>query len=155
MYQPMASTDYRFHTRWRVGATPELVTEILSNGLDLPRWWPDVYLKVQESEPGAYTLLTRGWLPYKLRWSFRVTERRPPNGFSLEAWGDLEGTGVWTFTRDGEFTIIDYDWTVFARKPLLQRLSFLLKPIFEWNHRWAMARGEESLQREIARRRPV
>lgn len=149
----MASTDYRFHTRWRVRATPELVTEILSNGLDLPRWWPDVYLDVRESEPGVYKLLTRGWLPYKLRWGFRVTERRSPYGFSLEAWGDLEGTGVWTFTRAGEWTEIDYLWTIKANKAVLRYLSFLLKPIFEANHRWAMARGEESLNREIARRK--
>jgi len=27
-----------------------------------------------------------------------------------------------------------------------------LKPIFEANHRWAMARGEECLVRELARR---
>jgi hypothetical protein len=27
--------------------------------------------------------------------------------------------------------------------------SFLFKPIFAANHRWAMARGEESLKREL------
>ncbi len=145
--------DYKFHSHWRVNAAPEEVTEILSDGTDLPRWWPDVYLKVDEVEPGTYKLLTKGWLPYKLRWSFRVTERRTPNGFSLEAWGDLEGNGVWKFTRDVDFTDVDYDWTVYARKPLLRILSPFLKPLFEWNHRWAMARGEESLKREIERRR--
>jgi hypothetical protein len=29
----------------------------------------------------------------------------------------------------------------------------LFKPIFSANHRWAMARGEESLRRELSRRR--
>jgi hypothetical protein len=28
-----------------------------------------------------------------------------------------------------------------------------MKPLFEANHRWAMARGEESLKLELARRR--
>ena len=28
-----------------------------------------------------------------------------------------------------------------------------MKPLFEANHRWAMARGEESLRLELARRR--
>ena len=32
------------------------------------------------------------------------------------------------------------------------RLSPVLRPVFEWNHRWAMARGEESLQAELRRR---
>lgn len=31
--------------------------------------------------------------------------------------------------------------------------SFLLRPIFAANHRWTLARGEESLKLELARRR--
>ena len=38
-------------------------------------------------------------------------------------------------------------------KPLLRRLSWLLKPVFAANHHWAMARGEESLALELRRRR--
>jgi len=30
---------------------------------------------------------------------------------------------------------------------------FIMKPIFSANHRWAMAKGEESLRLELARRR--
>jgi hypothetical protein len=147
----VSSNDYRFETNWRVHATPEQVTEILSDAPGLARWWRQVYLEVQESEPGVYSLLTKGWLPYRLHWSFRVTDRRTPYGFSIEAWGDLEGSGVWTFTRDGEWTNIHYDWRVKAEKPVLRYLSFVLKPLFEANHRWAMARGEESLVRELRR----
>ena len=47
---------------------------------------------------------------------------------------------------------ITYDWRIRAEKPLLRYLSFLLKPVFSANHRWAMARGEESLKAELARR---
>ena len=121
----MPASDYHFVTHWRVQATPE---------------------------PGVYHLHTKGWLPYTLRWSFRVTERRHPDGFRLEAWGDFNGGG-WTFARDGPFTDIIYDWRIRPDKPLLRYLSFLFKPFFSANHRWAMARGEQSLQRELARRR--
>jgi hypothetical protein len=93
------------------------------------------------------------WLPYTLRWSFRVIESRYPYGFSLEAWGDFEGSGSWTFAQDGEWVDIRYDWKIRADKPLLRVLSFLLKPVFSANHRWAMARGEESLRTELDRRR--
>jgi hypothetical protein len=48
---------------------------------------------------------------------------------------------------------ITYDWRIQAEKPLLRNLSFLLRPAFEANHRWAMAQGEESLRLELARRR--
>jgi hypothetical protein len=60
---------------------------------------------------------------------------------------------VWTFTQDGGVVDVVYDWRISAEKPLLRKLSFLLKPLFEANHRWAMARGEESLRLELLRRR--
>ena len=121
--------------------------------LELPRWWPWVYLEVTEPEPGVYDMYTRGWLTSTLRWKFKVTEKRPPLGFTLDAWGDFDGRGVWTLTQSGRFVDITYDWRVRADKPLLRYLSFLFKPIFSANHRWAMARGEESLRRELTRRR--
>jgi hypothetical protein len=55
--------------------------------------------------------------------------------------------------QDGPETVITYDWRVRAAKPLLRRLSWLLKPVFAANHHWAMARGEESLALELRRRR--
>ena len=100
-------------------------------------------------------LLTKGWLPYKLQWSFVVTESNPPHGFSIAAHGDFEGTGVWTLRQDGDFADIRFDWTIRAEKPLLKTFSFVLKPLFAWNHRWAMAEGERALIAEIARRRAL
>ena len=156
----MASNDYHFITHWRVEATCEEVADVLKEAKALPRWWPSVYLDVKEIEQGdqngvgrVVSLYTKGWLPYTLRWQFRVTESHYPYGFSLEAWGDFIGRGVWTFEQDGRFVNVTYDWRIRAEKKLLQWLSFLLKPIFSANHRWAMSRGEESLKLELARRR--
>lgn len=155
----MSANDYHFVTHWRVESTVQEVSDVLGNAVDLTRWWPSVYLAVKELEPGGtdgvgrvVELHTKGWLPYTLHWYFRVTESRRPLGFSLEAWGDFEGRGVWTFAQSGAAVDITYDWRIRAEKPLLRYLSFLLKPIFSANHRWAMARGEESLRAELARR---
>jgi hypothetical protein len=155
----MASNDYHFVTDWRVQSTVKEVADILADGLDLPRWWPSVYLDVQQIEKGdergvgrVIGLYTKGWLPYTLRWQFRVTEEHYPYGFALEAWGDFNGRGIWTFEQDGEWVNVIYDWKIRADKPLLRNLSFIMKPIFEANHRWAMAKGEESLRLELARR---
>lgn len=101
---------------------------------------------------GVVELLTKGWLPYTIRWQFRVTDRRP-DGFSIEAFGDFVGRGDWHLTQDGDFVDIVYDWRIKAEKPLLRILSPVLKPIFGANHRWAMRKGEESLKLELARRR--
>ncbi len=82
-----------------------------------------------------------------------MTEPVTEKGFALSATGDLEGTGRWTFQPQASEVQITYDWRVMATKPLLRRLSWLLRPAFSANHHWAMKRGEESLQLELRRRR--
>jgi hypothetical protein len=156
----MASNEYVFVTRWRVEGTVEEVAAVLADTEGLRRWWPAVYLDVREVAPGdergvgrEVALHTRGWLPYTLRWNFRVSDVYYPHGFGIEASGDFVGTGRWTLAQDGPWVEVTYDWRIRAEKPLLRRLSWVLKPLFSANHRWAMARGEESLKLELARRR--
>lgn len=154
----MATNDYHFITVWRVRSTIKEVSEIIGDAQGLTRWWPSVYLDVNVLQQGdehgvdkVVDLYTKGWLPYTLRWQFRVTEVRP-DGFTLVAWGDFDGRGIWTFEQDGAWVNITYDWQIKAEKPLLRYFSFIMKPIFSANHRWAMAKGEESLKLELARR---
>ena len=154
------SDDYHFITRWRVEGMCGEVADILRDAAALPRWWPSVYLAAEElTPPGSddvgrrMRLVTKGWLPYTLRWEFVVVESRYPHGFTLDATGDFVGRGVWTITQDGPIADVVYDWRIRAEKPLLRQLSFLLRPLFEANHRWAMAQGETSLKLELARRR--
>lgn len=156
----MPANEYQFVTVWEVEGSPDEVFAILDDPADLARWWPSVYLDVVVVDPGdergigkVVDVLTKGWLPYKLRWSFRVTEKARPTRIALDTWGDLDGHGEWTITAHGAMTRDRYDWRVRADKPLLRYLSFLFKPVFSANHRWAMARGEESLKAELARRR--
>jgi hypothetical protein len=153
--------EYAFFTTWRVRGTAEEVFDVLADPLALPRWWPSVYLKVQELQPGdpstrvgrVIDLYTKGWLPYTLRWNFTVTESKRPSGFKLIAHGDFEGSGVWTITQEGDHAVATYDWRISAEKPLLRYGSLVFRPIFAANHRWAMARGQESLDLELRRRR--
>jgi hypothetical protein len=158
----MPSHSYQFVSRWRVEGLCGEVADVIGDPLALPRWWPSVYLRVERLEPpdargvgGRVRLLTKGWLPYTLRWESVVLESRYPHGFTLAASGDFEGRGVWVFEQDGAAVDITYDWRIEAQKPLLRRLSFLLKPVFEANHRWAMAQGEQSLVLELERRRAL
>jgi hypothetical protein len=92
-------------------------------------------------------LHTTGWAPYPLRWTLRITEPMTDAGFALAAHGDLGGSGPLCLRQDGPEVGITDDWRIVATKPLLRRLSRLLRPAFEANHRWAMARGEESAPR--------
>jgi hypothetical protein len=156
------SNQYEFLTRWRIEGTCGEVADALSDPLELPRWWPSVYLQVEELRPAdaaglgrRVRLHTKGWLPYTITWESEVVESRYPYGFTLVASGDFEGRGVWTFAQDRDFVEVTYDWRLSAEKPLLRNLSFALKPLFEANHRWAMAQGEQSLRLELARRRAI
>jgi hypothetical protein len=156
----MATNEYHFVDRWRVEGTVEEVSAILEDAKALSRWWPSVYLEVAELEPGGdggvgklISLRAKGWLPYTLRLNFRTIESRSPHGFTMEATGDLEGKGEWTFEQDGDFVNVTYDWRILANKSVIRMLSFVLKPIFASNHRWTMRHGEESLKLELLRRR--
>ncbi|MDP9073067.1 MAG: polyketide cyclase, partial [Actinomycetota bacterium] len=153
------SNDYEFVTEWRVAGTVEEVKDILGD-TDVPSWWPAVYITVVEKEPGGegglgrvLDVYTKGWAPYTLRWTLRVSEPMTDSGYALEATGDLAGTGRWVFAQDGPEVVITYYWRIHATKPLLRRLGWVLKPAFAANHRWAMKTGEESLRLELRRRR--
>ena len=156
----MSTNDYHFIDKWRVQGEVNEVADIIEDALSLPRWWPAVYFEVKVIEPGGeggigklIDLRAGGWLPYTLRIKFRTVESHYPNGFKMEANGDLEGTGIWIFEQDGDHVNVTYDWTISANKAIIRSLSFLLKPIFRSNHNWTMKRGEESLKLELLRRR--
>jgi len=147
--------DGRGINHWRVPGALEDVAALLRAPQDLVRWWPEVYLavEVEHEDPGDVVhVRSRGFLPFTLSWSFRELEPRWPHGTTIEAWGDLVGRGVWTLAQEGGEVLATYDWRVRAAKPWLRRLSPLLRPLFAWNHRWAMAKGEAGLRRELARR---
>ena len=158
----MAEPGFALTTSWLVAASIEEVAAILCEPERLPEWWPAVYLAVDLLDPGdAHALgrtvafLTRGWLPYTLRWQARIPASRTAAraGWTIAATGDLAGRGTWTLAQSGDLAAIEYDWRIDVEKPLLKPLTPLLKPVFAANHRWAMARGLEGLQRELVRRR--
>ena len=156
----MNISSYHFITHWRMKADIWEISDILGDAEGLARWCPTVYLEVKILEPGdakgvgkVVDLHTKGRLPYRLRWKFRVVENNEPYGFVIEAFGDFVGSGVWKFEQDGEWVNIQYDWDIIAEKPILKLLSWLLKPIFSWNHLWAMAQAEQFLLGEIEKRR--
>lgn len=156
----MPANDYRFVTRWRLPGTPEQVSDLLGDVDTISRIWPSLYTRAAEVEPGGehglgrvLRIETKGHLPYTLRWSYRIVESRHPRGYTIEARGDMVGTGVWTFEPDGDATRVTYEWRVRTEKPLLKLLSPLLKPLFKSNHDRVMADGERALRAELERRR--
>ena len=123
---------YTFTTHWRMCATADEVWDVLSDVESLTDWWSAVYLDVDVLRRGnsdgvgkTVQLLTRGKLPYTLRWQMTVVDSNRPHNLSVEATGDLVGRGVWTFEQRSRDLDITYDWSVRADKPLLRYLSWL------------------------------
>jgi hypothetical protein len=152
-----SSNQYVFVTNWKVKASAKEVYTILYDILELPRWWPSVYLDIKKfthpTKGECSELYTKGFLPYTLRWKLQVIEEKFPYRLGIKAFGDFTGNGLWTLKEEGEYCLIRYDWKVEAEKPILKYLSFLMKPIFTSNHEWAMKKGEESLKLELIRKR--
>lgn len=156
----MSANDYHLVSTWRVPGTAGEVFEIIADDALLPSWWPAAFLDVlvldrgkEDGTGGIVRMRTKGYLPYVLNWHLRVNEIDRPNSLAFEVWGDFEGTGRWTLVQNDAWCDITFDWQITLKKGFVSHLSALGRPLFISNHRWAMARGEESLRLELARRR--
>jgi len=145
--QPPA--PYRFVDEWDVAASPESVFWALADARTYPEWWTPVYIDVQ-GEPPAVGVESRqhfkGRLPYHLHTCSRIVRLDPPHVVQAEVDGDLRGQGIWTLTSVGAGTHVRFDWQVHADRPLLRILTPVLRPLFRWNHNWAIARARVGLE---------
>lgn len=157
----MQPREFYIPTRWRIRGKAEQVYDVLSKPREFTRWWPEVYLAVSVLLPGdangvgrVVELRTKGKLPYVLRWQAEMIAADRPRRMAIRARGDLDGRGEWKLEQDGDWVVITYDWIVLATKPWMILFAPLLRPVFVWNHKWAMQRGFEGLQRELGSRPP-
>jgi hypothetical protein len=76
----------------------------------------------------------------------RTTAYDRPRSLAFDVDGDLRGRGTWTLSdRDGK-THVRWDWIVFADKAMVRILTPVLRPLFRWNHDWAVQRAIEGLE---------
>ena len=69
-----------------------------------------------------------------------------PREFEVSVVGDLTGKGTWSLTPSDGGVHIHFDWRVIADRPLLRILTPVLRPLFRWNHTWAIARAKAGLE---------
>jgi uncharacterized protein YndB with AHSA1/START domain/quercetin dioxygenase-like cupin family protein len=150
-----STRPYVFVDEWDVAAPPETVFDALADARTYPRWWTPVYLDVDSDGPAALGAESRqhfkGRLPYHLRTRSVITEIDPPARITAEVDGDLRGRGTWTLTPTPDGTHVRFDWQVYADRRLLKVLTPVLRPMFRWNHNWAIARAMEGLEPYAAR----
>ncbi|MGZ4380545.1 MAG: SRPBCC family protein [Gaiellaceae bacterium] len=143
--------EYVFVDEWDVAAPAEAVFDALADARTYPEWWKPVYEAVEADGPPAVGQVShqhfKGRLPYHLDTTSTVVRLEPPRVVAGDVVGDLRGSGVWTVTpTDGGKTHVRFDWTVYADKPLLKVLTPVLRPLFRWNHNWAIERAKEGLE---------
>lgn len=142
-------------TEWHLEAPVQEVWEVISKPLEWPQWWPGV-VQVTEVRKGDSRSLGgiqrytwKSQLPYALIFTLELTEREEEKLLKGRASGDLEGWGITYFYKTPEGTLVRYEWQVATLKPWMNRLAFLLKPVFAYNHRVVMRWGAKALARKL------
>ena len=144
---------YEFVTVWRIAAPIDEVCIAISHSQHWPKWWRGAE-KVMELERGdahgVGCLLRYTWkslLPYRLTFDIRITRVKPLAAIEAVASGELEGTGRWLFTADGDVTTIRYEWQVRTTKRWMNLVAPIARPLFKWNHDMVMQQGGKGLAR--------
>jgi uncharacterized protein YndB with AHSA1/START domain len=144
------AAEYVFVDEWDVRAPIEEVYEALADARTYPSWWKPVYMKCEaEGPPGVGRVSHqhfKGRLPYTLKTRVETLRLEPPRIVDFKAEGDLTGRGIWTLTPRDDHVHVHFDWRVSADRPLLRYLTPVLRPLFRWNHNWAIARAQEGLE---------
>jgi uncharacterized protein YndB with AHSA1/START domain len=149
---------YLFVDEWDVAAPPEAVFDAIADSRSYPQWWRPVYLDVQADGPPAPRTASnhhfKGRLPYHLHTRSVIVDIDPPRRVVAEVDGDLRGRGTWSLTPAPQGTHVRFDWQVHADRRLLRVLTPVLRPMFRWNHNWAIARAKEGLEPYARSTRP-
>lgn len=144
--------EYSFLTTWLLEAPRQPVWEAIHDQERWPSWWRGVEVAEEVSRPPSgddvgtvSRMVWRSLLPYRVEFEIETTRVERPALLEGRASGDLAGVGRWRFVEQDGVTAVLYEWDVRTTKPWMNRLAPLLRPAFEWNHDWVMARGGEGL----------
>lgn len=146
---------YSFYSLWIVKAPIERVWDVISKPEEYPTWWMHVVstLKLKEGDPeGVGTYVRSRWttaLPYSFEFETEAMRVEKPHLLEVAARGELDGTGLWELSADGELTTIRYYWRVQPSQPWMQRVGPVARPAFAWNHAVVMQSGGEDLARYL------
>jgi uncharacterized protein YndB with AHSA1/START domain len=145
--------EYAFLTTWLLESPRGPVWEALHDQERWPEWWRGVE-EAEELRPGpdgdvgsVARMVWKSLLPYRVEFEVTTTRVESPHLLEGHATGELEGIGRWRLYEQDGVTAVLYEWNVRTTKPWMNFLAPLLRPAFEWNHDWVMARGGEGIAR--------
>lgn len=159
----MTTIDRRHHffipSQWEFAAPIRELQPILEDLSCLRQWWGRVFLHVDElcagdgsGEGRTFMCHTKGFLPYSLQFIATV-DSRESNRVVFTMDGDFDGQATICAREQDGVTRVDVTWAFALCHPRLKYLAPLLRPLFIWNHRWAMRQGQRGLQTMLMDRR--
>lgn len=103
-----------------------------------------------ENEIGAVRRITwKTALPYTLTFDSELISEEKYRRMEGRAFGELEGSGIWTFSTEKGATLVRYDWIVKTTKPWMNLLAPIARPFFKWNHDKVMQAGCDGLKERL------
>jgi uncharacterized protein YndB with AHSA1/START domain len=144
--------DYAFLTTWLLDSPRQPVWEAIREQERWPQWWRGVE-EAEEVRSGpdggdvgtVARMVWKSLLPYRVEFEVTTTRVEHPHLLEGHAVGELDGVGRWRLYEQAGVTAVLYEWNVKTTKPWMNRMAPLLRPAFEWNHDWVMARGGEGI----------
>jgi len=149
-------SEYNFTTQWYFKHPVERVWEEIRLMDHWPEWWKYVrnVEKIKNGRQDEIGSVRRiQWstaLPYKITFDSELVVMDYPKRMEGKAFGDLTGTGIWTFEQNGSGTYVRYNWKVSITKKWMNIFEPILKPIYKWNHDKVMQAGYEGLEKRLA-----
>lgn len=149
-------------SRWRLQADAGAVWQLLTDVEAWPSWWR--YVRAARRIERAPTsplgdVVELDWgsaLPYGLRLAVTTEVAERPHRLQGRARGDLRGSGTWVLEpvpaagpQHASAVDVTYRWEVELERPWMRALSFLLRPLFEWNHFVVMRAGAQGMAQRL------
>jgi hypothetical protein len=151
----MQRSDYSFITRWQIAAPVAEVWDLIYESAGWPQWWKGVErVKIikENDATGINGIRKYTWksaLPYKLSFTMKLVEKTDHKLLRGIAFGELEGDGTWHFNEEKGITKVQYNWNVKTNKAWMNYFSFVLKPLFKFNHDVVMKWGAKGLAKKL------
>jgi len=153
--------DFDIATDWRLETTPEELTAIVLDPQLIHLWCPSVFMEAELLERGrpdglgmSIRLYTKGLLPHSFVFTAEIVDLVPHRSMTIAVRGDFEGAGFLKVEpAESGFCVAGLHWRTDIRHPYIKYVKRILRPVFKWNHKWAMRRARSLMQEEIFRRR--
>ena len=157
MFLKFRPEPFSIRSKWNIDAPVTEVRAVFENPLSILDWWSSVFLAGEAIEPvgatsGAFQakFYTKGFLPHTFQFLATISSLEEDR-LVISTSGDFDGVGTIVLLEKGEQTLVTVEWQVIVNQPYILPFLFILKPVFVWNHIWAMRQGRLGFEAALAR----